>query len=105
MKTVPTVYDVRKTGVKVTVNHHRLFYKFDSRTGQKHSIICSWGVATNNFSDYHLCAKGGKTIVTITDSKGEYVGVSVCSENDVYVKRFGTKKALARALAEYNQSL
>jgi hypothetical protein len=103
MKSVPTVYDIRKTGVKVTVNHHRLFYKFDPRTGYKFKKIMNWDLQTESYSDYFLSASGGRTIVTITDKDGSvFVGECECSETDPYVKKFGTTKALARALAKFN---
>lgn len=101
MKIIPTVHDLRKTGYKVTVNHNRLFYKFDSKTGKKSSITCTWAEQQEKYLDYHVSATGGFTKVCILDTEGNsYCGVSSCSEFDHYNKKLGTKKAIARAMSQ-----
>ena len=100
MKTIPTVYELRKQGLKVSVNHHRQFYRFDSRTGKKHSVIMTWAEKEETFSEYHVSATGGFTRVCIQDTEGNsFCDTSECSLFDHYNKKTGTKKAIARALA------
>ena len=101
MKTIPTVHYLRKDGFKVTVNHHRIFYKFDARTGKKDTITCTWGEQQEKYQEYFVSATGGFTKVCLLDVEGNTsCGISSCSEFDHYNKKLGTKKAIARALAQ-----
>ena len=113
MKTVPTVHELRRQGYKVRVTHVRKFLKFDSRTGKKQEFLAPF--QSNKFSKNHpdsqlilekqkyeeffLSCKGGETIVEVAFGGRELGrGVSICSEQDNYVKKYGVKKALAKAL-------
>lgn len=105
MKTVPTVYELRKAGWKVKVGHHRNLHKFDTNTGQKSgktNVLLS--EYKDNTEGYFISANGGKTTVYIKepDTDLEFFGVSECSTSERYNNSYGLKKALARALAEYS---
>jgi hypothetical protein len=102
MKNVPTIYDLRKNGCKVRVGHHRIYYRFDPRTGKK-----SWeSFLKEDQEKYHpdwfLQSKGGITSIQIKfpNLEEELIGYSVCSMEESYVKKIGIKKALARALSQ-----
>ena len=113
MKTVPTVHELRRQGYKVRVTHVRKFHRFDPQTGKKEQFYAPF--QSNKFTKNHpdspliaekekyeeffLSIKGGETIVEIAFAGKEVgKGVSVCSEEDNYVKKYGVKKALAKAL-------
>lgn len=113
MKTVPTVHQLRREGYKVRVTHVRKFLRFDPQTGKKHQFFAPF--QSNKFSKNHpesplvaekekyeeffLSCKGGETIVEIAFGGREIgKGVASCSEHDNYVKKYGVKKALAKAL-------
>jgi hypothetical protein len=101
MKSIPTVHDLRRSGFKVTVNHNRLFYKYDVKTGKKHTITCTWAEQQEKYLDYFVSATGGFTRVCILDQSGKSsCGISECSEFDHYNKKLGTKKAIARTLSQ-----
>ena len=73
-----TVKDLRQTGWKVMVLHHRVN---DDR------VLGS------------VYPKGGKTHVVIDSPVGEHFeGIAVCSDKDLYNKKMGVKIALGRAL-------
>lgn len=101
MKVIPQVSELRRSGLKVKVNHLRDFYRFDPKTGRKSVIRMSFHEKTASFPDYYLEARGGTTIISIIhpDFKKPLVGVAECSQYDIFNKKFGTKKALAIALA------
>lgn len=102
---IPTVHELRKRGWKVKVGHFRRFYRFDERTGKKNVVTVLWEDQKTNYPDYYLDARGGYTIVSINipDFK-EVQGSSVCSNQELYSKKYGTKKAIARALSEWEVS-
>lgn len=73
-----TVKNLRQSGWKVRVLHHRID---DSR------ILGE------------IFPKGGKTQVVIDSPVGEHFeGIAVCSDKDLYNKKMGVKIALGRAL-------
>ena len=101
MKIIPTVHELRRTGFKVTVNHNRVFYKFDPQTGKKSTVTCTWAEQQEQYLDYYVLATGGYTRVCILDEEGNsFCGISSCSEFDHYNKKVGTKKAVARAFSQ-----
>lgn len=101
MKTVPTVYELRKQGWKVKVGHHRRYFRYDAFTGRKITMLFLQSTVEEAPENWFLSATGGKTTVYITtDSKVELYGEANCSEKEHYNKRSGLKKAIARALAE-----
>lgn len=70
-----TVEDLRKSGYKVKVHHHR------------------------KFSVVGINSRGGKTIVEITTPDGStFTGVARCSRKENFNKRLGVRIALGRAL-------
>jgi hypothetical protein len=103
MKNIPTVHELRKAGYKVKVGHFRNFFKYNPQTGKKTSVynilFSEW---KESYSDFYLNTKGGRTLVTIKppNSSEEYEGSIECSIEERYVKNFGTKRAIARALAK-----
>ncbi len=100
MKIIPTVHELRKRGYKVSVNHHRQFFKYDTFSGRKFIIEASWYVKNDDYPDYFLSPYGGRTVVAITDEKGAiFEGVTYCSLNDHYIKKEGLKRAIAKAYA------
>lgn len=103
MKTVPTIYELRKKGWKVRVGHHRIYYRFDPRTGKKSWESFLREEKDKYHPDWYLQATGGITSIQIKcpDLDEELVGYSVCSMEESYVKKVGIKKAIARALAVY----
>lgn len=64
-----------------------------------------WKEQKESYPEYFLEATGGYTEITIkfSDLAKEVSGVSECSEKDLYNKKVGTKKAIARALAKIPQ--
>jgi hypothetical protein len=101
MKAIPTIHELRRSGLKVTVNHNRVFYKYDAKTGRRDTIVCTWAEQQEQYSDFYVSATGGFTRVCILDEEGNSTcGVSICSEFDHYNKKLGTKKAVARTLSQ-----
>lgn len=73
-----TVKNLRQTGWKVRVLHHRV---------------------DDNRILGEIYPKGGKTVIILDSPSGEHFeGVAVCSDNDLYNKKIGVKIALGRAL-------
>ena len=101
MKQIPTIHELRKKGWKVRVGHFRNFYRFDTKTGQKHSVTVLWKVREESYPDFYLSSRGGYTVVTISvpERSEELMGMSNCSEEELYSRKTGVKKALARALS------
>jgi hypothetical protein len=54
----------------------------------------------NPNEEFFLSGKGGETIIEIADSQHKELGrgVAICSGDDLYVKSYGVKKAIAIAL-------
>ena len=101
MKIIPTVHELRKRGLQVSVNHHRQFFKYDVFSGRKVTIEASWYAKNDDYPDYFLSPYGGRTVVAITDAKGAiFEGVAACSPGDHYVKKEGVKRAIAKAYAK-----
>lgn len=102
MKNIPTIHQLRLQGLKVRVSHQRLYYFYDAKTGARRTIVAHPDeVASNDF--WFQSHFGGKTVITIVDPQGiEYVGESVCSDEDRYVRVKGRNKALARAYSLYH---
>jgi hypothetical protein len=103
MKSVPTVYELRKKGWKVRVGHHRKYFRYDAFSGRKTEKLLLRKDHKENNPDYYLDAKGGLTtvVITIPEYNIDFSGVSECSDQEHYRKGTGLKKALARALASY----
>lgn len=71
-----TVMELRKSGNKVRVLHHR-----------------------NTLEDGTVLCKGGRTVVEITTKDGrDLSGSSRCREDERYVKKMGVQIAVGRAL-------
>ena len=105
-----TVHDLRKNGWKVKVGHHRLFFRFDPKTGFKHKkiiLVDEKFKTENNFGDFFLSPKGGETRLYITSPDGQInlCHSSFCLENDYYNKKTGVKIALGRALKEIKNTI
>jgi len=97
---VPTVYELRKSGLKVRVTHVRRFYRFDPRTGKKTEFFAPFQSSktkkrekqfneetqheVKNIEEFFLAARGGETIIEIASSDHKELGrgVAICSEND-----------------------
>lgn len=101
MKQIPTIHELRKKGWKVRVGHFRNFYRFDPKTGKKQSVTVLWKVREESYPDYYLNSRGGYTVITISvpERSEELMGLSNCSEEELYSRKTGVKKALARALS------
>lgn len=103
MKKVPTVHELRKRGWKVKVGHHRNLHKYNPQTGQKtgkyNVLLSEW--KNDSIGNFFLSANGGKTTVSIKlpDSDVELYGEVYCSEDELYNKSVGLKKAIAIALS------
>ena len=106
MKKVPTVHELRSKGWKVKVGHHRNLHKYNTQTGKKtgrfNVLLSEW---KKEHSDFYLSANGGKTTVSIkvTELDQELYGEVMCSDEELYNKSIGIKKAIARALANLNK--
>lgn len=99
MKT-PTVHSLRKQGIKVRVSHMRV-YRAVLTFADKNAAQLEFLQRTQPVG-YDLQAKGGTTIVTISDGKGNnYIGSSKCHEDDHYVRRQGLNRAVGRAVQGY----
>jgi len=98
---IPTVHELRKKGWKVRVGHHRRFYRFDPQTGKKDVVTILWKEKEEKYPNYYLDASGGYTVVSIKCPlyEEELIGISSCSVQELYNKKVGTKKAIARALS------
>jgi hypothetical protein len=116
MKKIPTVYELRRQGYKVRVTHVRKFHRFDPRTGKKTQFFAPFqsskskkqekvahpDAVKNVDEEFFLSGKGGETVVEIADSQHKELGkgIAICSEDDLYVKAYGVKKAIAIALRD-----
>lgn len=100
MKSIPTVHELRKSGYKVKLSHHRRFFRYDPFTGKKHTVIIPWSLKEEHFKDYFLDPKGGETHVSIyKEGSGEsFDSVAFCSVEDHFCRKSGIKKSIARAL-------
>lgn len=99
MKIIPTVYDLRLRGFKVTLTHKRVFFKYDPQTGRRREILASWHDYKEAFSDYFLSPVGGLTTVQIISPTGDvFEGQSTCSNKERFVRKIGIKKSIAKAL-------
>lgn len=105
MKSIPTVYELRKKGWKVRVGHHRKYFRYDAFSGRKIEKLLVRKDHEESYKDFYLDARGGITTVTITipEYNRDFSGVSECSDEEHYRKNTGLKKALARALASWTQ--
>ncbi len=102
MKVIPTVHQLRTRTFRVTVNHFRNFFRYCSRTGKRETAQVSWHQRTAEYEDYFLDPRGGRTEVTFLDRDGnQYRGVSECSAEDLYNRKTGVMKAVAKAYADY----
>jgi len=103
MKTVPSVYELRKKGWKVRVGHHRKYFRYDGFTGRKVEKLLLRKQHQEDYPNFYLQARGGVTTVTITipGYSMDFSGVTECSDEEHYRKNTGLKKALARALSSY----
>lgn len=103
MKKVPSVYELRKSGWKVRVGHHRKYFKHDPFTGRRKELLLLRKDQKESYPDYYLDAMGGVTTVSITipEFNKDFTGVSECSDKEHYRKDTGLKKALARALSSW----
>ena len=102
MKIIPTVQQLRQNNFKVTVNHYRTFYKYCAKTGKRLEVQVSWHQRTAEYDDYFLDARGGRTEVFVLDHQGvQHHGRSDCSAGDLYDRKIGVMKALAKAYAAY----
>ena len=102
MKLIPTVHQLRTQTFRVTVNHFRNFFRYCSRTGKRETAQVSWHQRTAEYEDYFLDPRGGRTEVTFLDRDGnQYRGVSECSAEDLYNRKTGVMKAVAKAYADY----
>jgi hypothetical protein len=102
MKVIPTVHQLRTRTFRVTVNHFRNFFRYCSRTGKRVDVQVSWHQRTAEYDDYFLDPRGGRTEVTFLDRDGnQYRGVSECSAEDLYNRKTGVMKAVAKAYADY----
>ena len=103
MKSIPTVYELRKKGWKVRVGHHRKYFRYDPFTGRKQEVCALREEHEEKYPDFYLKAMGGITTVgiLIPGYDRDFVGVSECSDKEHYRKNTGVKKALARALSSW----
>jgi hypothetical protein len=67
MKIIPTVHELRRTGFKVTVNHNRVFYKFDPQTGKKLELEDILAVGTEGNLPFDLPEKAVYVVVPAAD--------------------------------------
>lgn len=106
--TVPTVYQFRKAGYKVRVNHCRQL-KVAYINPRSNKLVVKNVMVTDEAdgaameSDQILgevLPKGGETRVTVFDSESqlEFVGVARCHEVDNYNKKVGVQKALEQVI-------
>lgn len=97
------------------MTHVRKFFRFDPRTGKKKEFFARFQSKKNpsknkiddssvHCEEYFLSSNGGETIIEIASKTGKELakGVSICSEEDAYVKSIGIKKATALALNQIN---
>jgi hypothetical protein len=103
---VKTVHELRKSGWKVRVGHHRLVYRFDPKTGKKYRKFVLFKDWLNDNNGFFLSPKGGVTKLHATSPNGEtnLFGLSYCLEGDYYNNKTGLKIALGRILKEIGNS-
>jgi hypothetical protein len=119
MKKVPTVHELRKKGYKVRVTHVRQFFRFNPQTGERKRFFAAFQSSKfyKKFNlkpaseqemkdEFFLDSKGGETIIEIAFPQGNELGkgVSICSEQDSYVKKIGIRKATALALKNIEEN-
>jgi hypothetical protein len=91
MKSVPTVYELRKKGWKVRVGHHRMYFRYDPFTGKKYEQCFLQSHVDDEPETWYLSAR--------TDTNEDLYGESICSDKEHYRRSTGLKKAVARAVA------
>lgn len=102
MKRVPTVQQLRQKQFKVTVKHYRNFFRYCARSGRREQVQVSWLHRAEEYKDYFLDPRGGKTEVYFLTPEGkQFVGVAECSVHDLYCKKVGVLKALAQAYGDF----
>lgn len=107
MKSIPTVYELRKKGWKVRVGHHRKYFRYDTFTGKKQELLMlrvqHEEKEKESGQKWFLDARGGVTTITITipEYDNDFTGVSECSDQEHYRRETGLKKSLARALSSW----
>lgn len=87
---VPSIQNLRQNGCKVKVFHSRrdIFGNYFPRM-----------YFGKYMSTFYMSQKGGKTVVTLTDTNNKtVVGESDCSKRDNFNRKVGIELALGRAL-------
>ncbi len=105
---IPTVAELRKQGYKVRVFHRRRKVNVAGMIPGEFRGVFKELIDGNLVPAYLTANKGGATRVEITSPTGEnLVGESKCSRSDMYCKKDGVKKAIARALGsrKYNERI
>ena len=110
-----TIASLRKSGVKVRVNHLRIdrndiiklrdragFINLDGQSVERNRVLAKLVKPLSQIQSKDIFCKGGITRVTIENEDGTIgsFAESVCSINDSYNRKLGIKIALGRALAK-----
>lgn len=83
------IHQLRLTGLKIKVHHYR---NFNIQAKKNNEMRFTFG------DFYRITPKGGRTVVTITDTNGDvFTGESICSIKDNYCRKTGARIALERA--------
>lgn len=87
-----TIEDLRYSGYKVKVLHHRLY-------NGRHRWQVRSQSSNNLTGPIDPDPKGGSTHIIIDSPDGQHFeGIAICSREDNYNKRLGVRIALGRAL-------
>lgn len=98
-----TVHQLRKKGWKVKVGHKRIFFRYDSKTGLRHEVVCLYRDWQEICPSFYLSAKGGITEICITSPDGiTYSDFAVCNMTDHYDSRIGLAIAIGRTLSHFD---
>lgn len=106
MKQQQTVHQLRLSGKHVKISHLRRYYRFDSKTGKKKTVLLSFEDHKEKYPDFFLDAFGGHTTMSIIDKADADKFVSVvakCTDFDRYDRKLGVKIALGKALNAFNK--
>lgn len=96
------VHTLRKSGVKVNITHYRVV---DTGVKNSRKKVLPMHVIREKGWQPFIQAKGGKTEVTLSYDNFSVTASAECSRKDAYIRKYGLKVGMERALATINPLL